>query len=409
MLSRFLAVFLLVLGCSSSSPPPAPAPDGAIADAAVDAPPSVDSGNDGGRIGLAGTVKDKAGVPVSNAKLEVGAIATFSDVQGRYTLAGLPAGAATLKVTRDWFKPLETSITVAASGVTAYDVSIEEIPLKLDPADRALATGYATTFDWSKQTVSISVAAKPTRRDFDNAVYFHNPALYRSTAGEPPLTPSPALQIAGGVATGFTFPIRSGPHMGQEAFDALVVDSISETPFGPDEPAVYALWTPLVNWLSEWDAAKTAELRAVGVAVRQQTWGGNSLRPQEVEKVYLDGVRGAIWVKVVFASFVQLGPGITDNDGDGLKEVYAKVGATHYNAEIIDRLTMYGATLLDTHGLSKEVSKSLNELYSTTAAQVESFIGTPFEVPGVGTIKYPFVVLRHARGEKNVILVPPAP
>jgi acetylglutamate kinase len=79
-------------------------------------------------------------------------------------------------------------------------------------------------------------------------------------------------------------------------------------------------------------------------------------------------------------------------------------------ADIAGKLTSeYIATVYNTHGLSKEVTKSLNELYSTTAAQVEKYIGEPFEIVGTGTISYPFVVLRHANGKKNVILVAPGP
>jgi hypothetical protein len=115
-------------------------------------------------------------------------------------------------------------------------------------------------------------------------------------------------------------------------------------------------------------------------------------------------------VKVVFASFVQLGPGVTDDDGDGLKEIFARVVPRFVTSEITRKLTdEYGKTLFNTHGLSKEVARSLNELYSTTAAQVERTIGQPFEVPGLGTISYPFVVLRHSQGQRNVILVGPAP
>jgi len=62
-------------------------------------------------------------------------------------------------------------------------------------------------------------------------------------------------------------------------------------------------------------------------------------------------------------------------------------------------------TTFATHGLSIEVSKSLNELYSTTGAHVERYIGQPFDVPNLGTITYPFVVLRHSAGQENVILV----
>jgi hypothetical protein len=388
-----------VMACSSSSgSPPVTSdggPDGALAA--------------GAGATLAGTVMDRAGTPVVRAMVSVGNASVFSDTQGKYMLAGVPPGMATLNVTKDWFKPLATSLALAAGPVTPYDITVDEIPLTLDPADLSLAQSYDKTFDWTQQTISVAVVSRPTRREFDNAVYFHNPALYRNTSLEPPLTPSPLPAIVGTTASNLTFQLKSGNNQGQEALDlATIVDAIKDTPIGPVEPTEFMLWTPMVNWLTEWDAAKAADLKAVGLAVRQQSWGANAVRPQDIDKVYLDAASGTLWAKVIFASFVQLGPGITDDDGDGQKEIYGKIASVHYSSAIIDKLAMeYGKTVFTTHGLSKEVTKSLNELYSTTAAQIERFIGQPFDLPGVGTFKYPFVVLRHSGGQKNVILVAP--
>jgi Carboxypeptidase regulatory-like domain len=395
---------LVLGGCGDDGPPAGPA-DGGDGGSGTDA--RVDTGTEPS---LTGTVKDRAGVVVAGAKVQVGATSVFSDSQGRYTLAAVTPGTAHIDVTRNWFKPTALDATVAPSGVTTQDLTIDEMPLKLETADQTLATGYATSFDWTKATVSIAIAAKPTRRDFDNAVFFHNPALYRDTSAEPMLTPTPPPQIAGGMAANFSFQIKTGAAMGQEVLElASIADAPAGTALGATEPTSFMMWTPLVNWVAEWDAAKAAELRSVGTAVRQQNWGGNSQRPQEIEKAYLDAT-GALWVKVVFAPFVQLGPGIADDDGDGLKEIYAKVASRFVAADIAGKLTSdYIATIYNTHGLSKEVTKSLNELYSTTAAQVEKYIGEPFEISGTGTISYPFVVLRHANGKKNVILVAPGP
>ena len=82
----------------------------------------------------------------------------------------------------------------------------------------------------------------------------------------------------------------------------------------------------------------------------------------------------------------------------------------HYTSEIVNALVSnYTVATFSTYGLSKQVTKSLNEIYSTTGAQVERFIGQPFAVAGLGTFSYPYVVLKHAVGQENVILVAPAP
>ncbi len=359
---------------------------------------------------LAGTVKDKAGVVVAGATVAVGGGSAISDIKGAYRLEGVPVGPATVRVTRTWFTPLEQT-TVVATGTTALDLTIEEIAMKIDPADRTVADGYNKMFDWTKATLSIAVVARPTRRDFDNAVYLRNPALYRDRSKDPPVTPNPAPAFAGTTPMNFSFKIPSGKNLGQEALDlASIADAIGTTPLGATEPADFMMWSPVVNWLSEAEGEKAADLRAVGAAVRQQPWGSDAIRAQEIEKVYLDAT-GAIWVKVVFANFLQLPASIHDDDGDGQKEIYAKIASPHYTPALVERLrTDYAARTFNTHGLSLELAKSLSELYSTTMASVERTIGQRYELPGgIGVIVHPFVVLKHAGGQRNVFLVAPAP
>lgn len=416
-----LTLATLWLGCSDGTSTPS-APIDAAVDAPVDAPageasPSIiEAGSEAGSeaagsASLTGTVTDSTDAPVVGAKVAAGGVWVFSDAQGKYTLAHLAPGATVVNVSQSWFQPVQQNLSLADGTPTLWNATLTEMPLKVDPADRALANLYNQTFDWTKQTISISIVETPTRRAFDNAVYFHNPALYRDTTATPPLTPSPQPTIVAGVASGFTFPVLSGANQGQEALDlTTIVDSIKDTPFGPTEPTDYMMWTSMVNWLGEWDAAKSVTLKVAGLAVRQQGWGGNSVRPQDIEKVFLDPSTGRLWVKVVFENFVQLGAGITDDDGDGRKEIYAAVGSAHYTAEMVNALvTNYTVTTFSTYALSKQVTKSLNEIYSTTGAQVERFIGQPFDVAGLGTIVYPYVVLKHAVGQENAILVAPAP
>ena len=382
-------VATLAMGCSGSSAEPSP-----IVDADVVA-------------SLAGTVTDRAGVAVVGAKVEAGGVAVFSDAQGHYALPGLTPGAVTVDVTQVWFQALEQSVTLIGGGPTPWNVTLDEMPLQVDPADRALAKTYNQTFDWTKQTISIAIAETPTRCAFDNAIYFHNPALYHDSSAQLPLAPSPQPAISGGSAQNLSFLVTTGANQGQEALDPnSIVDSIKDTPLGATEPTNYMMWKSMINWLTEWDAAKSVTLKLVGVAVRQQGWGGNpTLPPQDIEKVFVDPYTNKLWVKVVFENFVQLGAGITDDDGDGRKEIYAAVASAHYTNEIVDALVKTYKTTFSTHGLADQVTKGLNELYSTTGAHVECYIGQPFEVPGLGTITYPFVVLRHSAGQENVILM----
>ncbi len=173
----FVVVVLFGMACEDSAAPPV---DGAAgADAVADA--GADTAAPVGNASLSGTVKDRAGVVVASARIETGAGAADSDAQGKFTLVGLAPGPVLVKVTRNWFKPFEATVTAAAGAVTPFDITLDEIPLKIEAADRALADGYNAGFDWTKQTLSIVIVPRPSRQDFDNAVYFHNPALYRDT------------------------------------------------------------------------------------------------------------------------------------------------------------------------------------------------------------------------------------
>jgi hypothetical protein len=360
---------------------------------------------------LTGTVTDRALSPILGARIEAAGAFVFSDAHGKYALSGLSTGPVAVKVSQNWFQPLEQVVVIDGVAPTPFDVIIDEMPLKVDPADRALAAAYNQTFNWTTQKLSLGIVETPTRRAFDNIVYFHNPALYRDTSGQVPVTPSPQPEIGANGAANFTFPVSSGANQGLEALDLVtIVDSIKDTPLGPTEPADFMMWSSMVNWLNEWSPSKSVTLKLAGLAVRQQGWGSNVIRPQEIEKVFLDTVTRKLWVKVVFENFVQLGPGISDDDGDGRKEIYAAVAAAHYTSEILDVLTnTYMKATFTTYGLSQQVTKSLNELYSTTGAQLERYIGQPFDVTGLGTIVYPFVVLKHLAGQENVILVAAGP
>jgi hypothetical protein len=419
--TRWLLPTFAVITLSSCSGGSGSVPDAALPDPADSAGLGFEAGGieagavdttapDGGAVRtLSGLVTDQAGVPVVGVKLVSGTASVLTDGQGLYTLGPLPAGPGVVSLNRDWFQPMQITVDLPDSGDTHRDITITEIPLKLDPADVALAALYNQTFDWTKQALSISIAATPTRRNFDNAVYRHNPALYRDTSQQAPVVPSPLPDIVAGVAQNMSFPIRGGTSDGKQALDLTsAVDAVASTPVAATAETDYMLWTPMINWLTDWDPAKAATLKTVGAAVRAQNWGSNAVRPQDIERVFVDATNTTMWVEVLFAKFVTVGPGINDDDGDGYREIYVKVDAPNLSQEILDKLVSYRQIQYTTHGLSKETTKALREIYSSTSAQVERLIGQPFEIPGVGIINYPFVVLRHAGGQENVILVGPA-
>jgi hypothetical protein len=388
-----------LLGCSD---------DSSARDAGVDSRTDGTSEPDGlpDGPGLTGIVSDSDGEPVQGAEVDVGGTMAYTTDTGSYTILEVTPGETTVNVTQDWFKDASEAVTIKEGEMTTLDITIEAWPLKIEADDEALADQYNQSFDWTQDELSIVALPDPTRKELDNAIYFHNPALYRDTSGEPTLTPSPQPDIASGQAQDFTFPVESASNA--EAIDlSTIVDAIGDTPLTAAEQEEWMMWEPMLTWLKDWDLEKAGDLVNVGVAVRQQTWGdASAVRPQGVERVYLHG--NELWVEIVFEGFVELGSGVTDSDGDGRVEVFGRVAGDFYTSDVVTALQdEYIQPTYDTHGMSKQINKSLNELYTTTAPEVERYIGESYDIPNVGTIAYPFVVLKHAGGEVNVLLVGP--
>jgi hypothetical protein len=340
---------------------------------------------------LKGFVRDVNGKVVGGAVVQVGALSTTATFNGDYTLEKLPAGAATVKVTAEWFSELQQSATVKAGETTTLDLQLTAMPFKIDPADKALEEAYNKTYDWTKGQPSIAYAAGPTRRHLGNAIYYHNPAQYRDTAAEKDLTPSPQPDIDSTGAKNFTFPLQGGTYKGEETLAAgSIVASFDKT--GLSSQADFLMVEPVLNWLLDWSPTKVVDLNAAVLAVRQQTWGSSSLRPQDIEMLWISPTK-EVWVKIVFEGFVKLGSGVTDADGDGRKEIYAKLNTKLVTAEVVDKVqTDYVTTKLSTLEMRTELNSALHHLYTSTNLQIKKTIGQPYDLVGVGTIKYPFLI-----------------
>jgi hypothetical protein len=340
---------------------------------------------------LKGFVRDASGKAVGNAIVQAGAVSATSTFNGDYALAKLPAGLAMVKVTAEWFAELQQSATVKADDTTTLDLQLTEMPLQIDPADKALEESYNKTYDWTKGQPSIAYAPGPTRRHLDNAIYYHNPAQYRDTSTEKDLTPSPQPDIDTTGAKNFAFPLQGGTYKGEDALTAgSIVTRFDAT--GLPSASDFLMADPVLNWLLDWDPIKSVDINAAVLAVRQQTWGSSALRPQTVEMLWISPAK-EVWVKIVFEPFVKLGAGVTDADGDGRNEVYAKLNTKLVTAEVADKLlTGYVAPKFTTLGLRTELNSALRHLYTSTNLQIKKTIGQTTELVGVGTIKYPFLI-----------------
>lgn len=383
-------------------------PDANATDASATDSGTLDSAS--GETGtISGRVTDVQDRGVGDALVSVGSLNTRADYQGNYTLSGVPAGSATVAVSAPWFVDGQAATSVTAGGSVTVNVQLDARPLQVLADDLTLTTTYNASFDWTQDSVSVSHVAAPTRAAFDRALYLRNPALYRDVTGEPTVTPA-ALPTINGGAQNFDFPIQSGaPHQNEQALDvASIVDAIADTPLTTAEQAASVAWEPAVDiFLVDWDIAKSIDLYYVSLAIRGQRWGGSStVPPQSLQHAYLHN--GELWVELAFEDYIDLGSGITDDDGDGYREVYARVPTAFYTTEVYNKLRDdYLVPTFDTLGLRDNLSVILDDLYTRTSPSVVSVIGVPYTLPGGGTLQYPFVVLRHSDGVVNVFLVEP--
>lgn len=359
---------------------------------------------------LSGQVKNTLGKPEMGASITVLDQTTETDFSGLYALR-VPAGELTVQCALAWLESAEKSAQVEPGGSAVVDFQLTPRAIALLPADKALAEQYNQTYDWKKDKLSIQQVGKPTRGNLERAVYLHNPALFADASGESPIHPSnpPSLSAS---PTGFSFPLpEQAPHSGQEALVmATVVDKLEETPLTREEIAAAFPWEPgVMKYLSKWNLDQAADLYYATQAIQTQKWGGASrLAAQTVEDGYVhDGKE--IWVKLVFEDFLTVGAGIGDDDGDGKKEVFARVTGALYTEEILAKLADYATTTFDGLGLRSLMQQILDDLYSRTNPIFLRTIGVPYEIPGLGTIEYPLAVIAHqgAGGIVNVLLGSP--
>jgi hypothetical protein len=357
-----------------------------------------------------GRVVNSLGSPETGAQVTAGMVSAQTDASGAYSLS-VPAGQVTVLVELDWFEAAEKSATVAAEQETVLDVQLVPRAPKLLPEDRALAEKHAQTFDWRRDKLSITVISSPSRNGLERAIYLRNPALYEDLSGQPKLSPStpPSLEPQ---PTAFSFPLpKDAPSAGAEAFDiSTIKDRLEETPLTTQEIGAAFAWEPAVlQFLTAWNLDKASDLYYATQAVQKQTWGQTTgPAPQAIVEGYLHAGQ-EIWVQMAFKDFLDVGAGIADDDGDGYKEVFARVNPKLVTAEIVDQLESYVTAKLQPADLRPAVREILDNLYTRTNPIVVRSIGQPYEVAALGTIAYPLAVIEHqgAGGVINVLLMSP--
>ncbi len=356
---------------------------------------------------LTGTVVDENEGGIGDARVSLGDASAVTDNAGVFTLEKPAMGAGTLTVEARYFEKLEKQVEIV-EGSNAVEVSLATLPYRVTESDRALAESHNADFDWTEDTVSVDIVAAATRARIERAIYHHNPALYRDDSTEAPLAPAEPPSLAQGQAAGFDFPVdvEGGP---VSAFDTTAIfDTADAAGLSAQTLADAMAWDPAIKqFLLNWDLAAANPLYEAGNAVESQRWGGSSvLEPQEIEELFVQD--GALYAEVTFRGFLTLGEGITDSDGDGRAEVYAKINPELYTQAVVAKLEDdYIGKTYTVLELRAAVEHIRSDLYSETNPQLEAALGESFEAEGVGIFEYPAVVLSHANSAVNVLLIEP--
>ena len=109
---------------------------------------------------ISGTVTDQtSGQPISGAKVGVvgTTLVTQTNAEGRYTLARIPAGTATLRVSAIGYAAATPSVTVADGATVTHDVGLKLQPYSLDEIV-VTATGDQPKREVANAVSTVSVA-----------------------------------------------------------------------------------------------------------------------------------------------------------------------------------------------------------------------------------------------------------
>ncbi len=174
-------------------------------------------------------------------------------------------------------------------------------------------------FNRIKSHVFIRKINYPTASNLDFAAYDGNPMLY----DKPVKKPEKKIKLKS-FTDGLTF---SGALKNP-------VMNLRATPLTEEEKDKPLAWKPFIK--RAWEVVKDDGLRSLGSKINGYHWSDDKSFPpfQEVTTSYLhhseQGVE--LWVKVEFAPWADFLKDISDEDGDGFRELYGKL-----NTEGMDR------------------------------------------------------------------------
>jgi hypothetical protein len=191
--------------------------------------------------------------------------------------------------------------------------------------DENAVAQYNSSFKRTKSKIMIRLITKPTRANLDFASYNKNPLLYRQNF---PKLIQPQKQLS-----------INELHFGESVVPSSVCDRIEQTPLNQNDKVLAMAWSPMIDFLADWDYDQMIELMKIGVNVSQQKWGNNDIRLpiQQITTAYIN-LKDEIWVKIEFEPNANFINDIDDEDNDGFKEIYGLIDKSKYSKQLLDYL-----------------------------------------------------------------------
>ena len=211
-------------------------------------------------------------------------------------------------------------------------------------------------FNRQKSQVYIREIAVPTLANFDFAAYDCNPVLVDPPAQKPKKTPK---QVG---MEGLTF----------VGAIKVPVQNLAATPLTEQEKAQPLAWKPLIK--RAWEIVKDDKLQYLASRVNSYKWADPLVfQPyQEVTTAYIHDNEGQVelWVKIEFLPWVTFVKNVSDEDGDGYREIYGKLNTESVNADSLAKMISwikhdYTVTLLTWQQMEDWVTDLASYWYPT--------------------------------------------
>jgi hypothetical protein len=194
--------------------------------------------------------------------------------------------------------------------------------------DENVITQFNSVFNRKESKVMVRLIINPTLANLDFASYDKNPLLYRQNF---PKLIQPQKQIS-----------INELHFGESVAPSSICDRIDQTPLNQKDKASPMAWTPMIDFLADWDYDKMVDLMKIGVNVSQQKWGNNDIRLpiQQIATAYINTPKDEIWIKIEFEPNANFIDNIDDEDNDGFKEIYGLIDKSKYSKQLLDYLKL---------------------------------------------------------------------